>query len=86
MTAIFSSQEFNQNPGRIKKAADEGPVIVTERGERKLVVLSWAQYERLTGSAPNIVELFHDPETAGIEFEPERFTGFGSPSLEGEAA
>ena len=78
MTAVFSSQEFNQNPGRIKKAAEDGPVIVTERGERKIVVLSWAQYETLSSNSPNIIDLFHDPETADIAFEPVRFTGFSS--------
>jgi prevent-host-death family protein len=61
VTAIFSSQEFNQNPGRIKKAAEDGPVIVTERGQRKLVILNWAEYEALSASAPNIVDLFYDP-------------------------
>ena len=76
MTAVFSSQEFNQNPGRIKKAAEDGPVFVTERGERKIVVLSWSQYEALSANSPNIVDLFHDPETADIVFEPVRFAGF----------
>ena len=76
MTAIFSSQEFNQNPGRIKKAAEDGPVIVTERGQRKLVILNWAEYEALSASAPNIVDLFYDPETADIDFEAVRFNGF----------
>ena len=76
MTAIFSSQEFNQNPGRIKRAAEDGPVIVTERGERKLVVMNWEEYQRLSRSGPDIVEMFHDTETAQIDFEPVRFTGF----------
>lgn len=77
MTAIYSSKEFNQNPGRIKKAAETGPVIVTERGKRKLVVLNWDDYEKLTADAPDIVDLFHDAETVDIEFEPARFSGFG---------
>lgn len=78
MTAMFSSQEFNQNPGRIKKAAETGPVIVTERGERKLVVLNWAEYARLALAAPDIITLFHDPDTSDIDFEPGRFGGFSA--------
>jgi prevent-host-death family protein len=76
MTAQFTSQEFNRSPGQVKKAAEAGPVFVTERGKRKLVVLNWEEYARLAAGGPSIVELFHDPETADIAFEPGRFGGF----------
>jgi prevent-host-death family protein len=33
----FTSREFNRSPGRVKRAAADGPVIITERGKPVLV-------------------------------------------------
>jgi hypothetical protein len=39
MATKLSSREFNRNISRAKRAADEGPVIVTYRGEQHYVLL-----------------------------------------------
>jgi len=56
-TTTISSREFNQDLGRAKKAAQEGPVIITDRGRPAHVLLSIEQYLRLTGPQKSIIEL-----------------------------
>lgn len=45
----MTAREFNQNVAKAKRAAREGPVIVTERGVPSHVLLSSEAYERLGG-------------------------------------
>jgi len=68
----ISSREFNQDIGRAKRAADEGPVVITDRGEPVYVLLRHDEYQRLTGEGPTIRELLDQPGTEDIEFEPVR--------------
>jgi prevent-host-death family protein len=51
----FTSREFNREPGRIKRAAAEGPVVITERGKPIMAVLPYGAYERLTGTPPGTI-------------------------------
>ncbi len=60
----LSSREFNQDTSRAKKAAQEGPVFITDRG-RAHVLLSIAEYLRITGGGENIVDALGLP--AGVE-------------------
>ena len=53
----LSSREFNQDTGRAKNAARSGPVFITDRGRPAHVLLTFDEYQRLTGSADNIVDL-----------------------------
>lgn len=68
----ISSREFNQDTSSAKKASRAGPVIITDRGKPAHVLLSIEDYEILTGSKANIVDLLVMPEAADIEFETER--------------
>jgi hypothetical protein len=47
----LSSREFYQDVGRAKRAAEQGPVIITDRGEPSLVVLKYEEYRRLAGKS-----------------------------------
>ncbi len=76
----MSSRKFNQDISAAKKAALDGPVIVTDRGRPAHVLLSIEDYQRLTGTGPSIVELLSSPEVAGIDFEPPRAGGFTRPA------
>jgi len=76
MTTL-SSREFNQDTGRAKKAAANGPVIITDRGKPAHVLLSFDQYEKLSGKKAflpekkgTIVELLAMPGGEDIEFDP----------------
>jgi prevent-host-death family protein len=48
MSTTFSSREFNQDTGRAKKAAADGPVFITDRGRPAHVLLSIEDYQQLT--------------------------------------
>lgn len=71
----FSSREFNQDVTRAKKAAQQGPVFITDRGRPAHVLLTIEEYQRLTGSRATLVELLALPDEADIEFEPPRVRG-----------
>ncbi len=68
----LSSREFNQDVSRAKRAADEGPVIITDRGRPAYVLLRHDAYRRLKGDGRTLVEMLAHPESADIEFEPPR--------------
>jgi prevent-host-death family protein len=61
----LTSREFNQDTGGAKKAAEKGPVYITDRGRPSHVLLTFADFERLTRSQPSIIELLSEP--AGVE-------------------
>jgi prevent-host-death family protein len=68
----LSSREFNQDTSRAKKAASEGPVFITDRGKPAHVLLSIAEYQRLTGGHRKIADALAMPSVADIEFDPPR--------------
>lgn len=72
MASKISSREFNQDVSRAKRAADRGPVIITDRGEPAYVLLRHETYRRLIGGGPSIRELLSLPGAEDIEFEPPR--------------
>jgi prevent-host-death family protein len=74
-TTTLSSREFNQDTGKAKKAANSGPVFITDRGRPAHVLLSIEEYRRVTNSQTSIVELLAMPGAADIEFEPPRLGG-----------
>lgn len=66
----LSSREFNQDTGRAKNAARNGPVFITDRGRPAHVLLTFDDYQRLTGGQDSIIDLLGlPPEEADIELE-----------------
>lgn len=45
----LSARDFNQDVGRAKKAAINGPVIITDRGKPAHVLMSIDAYRKLRG-------------------------------------
>jgi prevent-host-death family protein len=71
----LSSRELNQNVARAKKAAQLGPVFITDRGKPAYVLLSIEEYQRLLlKQRRNIADSLDMPDVADIEFEPQRLT------------
>ena len=64
-TKKLTSREFNQDTGRAKKAAKDGPVYITDRGQPSHVLLTFADYERLAGNQASIIDLLAEPP--GVE-------------------
>ena len=68
----LSSREFNQGASEAKRAANNGPVFITDRGRTAHVLMSFAEYQRLTQQRRNIADALAMPGAADIEFEPPR--------------
>lgn len=63
----LSSREFNQHVSEAKKAATNGPVFITDRGRPAHVLMSIAEYQRLTGGHQKIADLLAMPGAADVE-------------------
>jgi hypothetical protein len=59
----MTSREFNQDTSRAKKAAEPGPVFITDRGRPAHVLLTFDAYEELLGLS--VLDRLGEP--AGIE-------------------
>lgn len=70
----FSSREFNQDVSRIKRAALNGPVFITDRGRPSHVLLSIDEYQKITSQKASIVELLAMPDGADVDFEAPRLS------------
>lgn len=68
----LSSREFNQDTSRAKKAARKGPVFITDRGRPAHVLLTIAEYQKITNQRESILDLLAMPEADEIEFDPPR--------------
>lgn len=64
-----TSREFNQDTGGAKKAAEQGPVFITDRGRPAHVLLSIREYQRLTGGPRKIADLLAMPGIEEIHLE-----------------
>jgi prevent-host-death family protein len=65
----LSSREFNQAASEAKRAANEGPVFITDRGRPAHVLMSIALYKSLTGNRQKIADMLAMPGTADVELE-----------------
>ena len=71
----ISSREFNQDIGKAKKAAKDGPVIITDRGRPAHVLLGVDLYQQITGTQKNILDLLAMPDVSDIDVELPRLNG-----------
>lgn len=68
----LSSREFQQNANQAQKAAHNGPVFITNRGRTAHVLLSYEEYQRITGDRRTIVEALSMPGLEDIDLEAPR--------------
>ena len=71
----LTSREFNQHVARAKRAANEGPVIITDRGRPAYVLMRHETYQRLAGRGVGLRALLSHPESEDFEFQPPRLGG-----------
>jgi prevent-host-death family protein len=76
----LSSREFNQDTSRAKKAAQNGPVFITDRGRPAHVLLTIQEYQRLTGGQMTLIEALAQPDGEDVEFDPPRVKGLYRPA------
>lgn len=67
--ATLTAREFNHDVSAAKRAADREPVIITDRGQPSHVLMSIEEFERLTRSEPDLIELI-GMEDDDIAFDP----------------
>lgn len=63
----LSSRQFNQDGSKAKKAAQLGPVFITDRGRPAHVLLTFNEYKKITSSRIKIADLLAMPGAAEIE-------------------
>jgi prevent-host-death family protein len=68
----LSSREFNQDTSRAKKAAEKGPVFITDRGRPAHVLLSIEQYQALSSHGKTLGQLLAMENADSVQFEPPR--------------
>jgi len=73
---LLTSREFNRDVSLAKREARVEPVLITDRGQPTHVLMSIAEYRRLTGEAESILDLLAMP--APVELEPKDATADGA--------
>lgn len=61
---------FNRHPSRVKRAAASEPVVITEHDRPSFVLLTYAEYERLTGVPSDLAAWIEMSEDVDFEIEP----------------
>jgi prevent-host-death family protein len=64
---LITSREFNRDVSLAKREARIEPVLITDRGQPTHVLMSIADFRRLTGESENILELLALPETVDLD-------------------
>jgi len=80
MPTTISSRDFNQDTSRAKKAAQTGPVFITDRGRPAHVLLTIDEFQRLSAPKQSIVEMLAMPGGEQVEFKPARVGGLLRPA------
>lgn len=79
----FTSREFNQDTARAKRAAKDGPVFITSRGETSYVLLTKQEYDRLKAAETNEPKKFVSLAEALADNRPEADFEFEIPEFKG---
>lgn len=58
----MSSREFNQDAGKAKRLAMQGPVFITDRGRLAHVLLTIEEYQKITATHRNMADMLGCPE------------------------
>ena len=74
ISQTFSSRDFTRDVSAAKRAAADGPVLITDRGRPAFALLNIDDYYRLTGRGEKTLLDVMDgiPGGDGIEFDPPR--------------
>ena len=72
--AEISTREFAAEPLKVKRLAQDGPVVVTNRGRPELVILRYERWRLLVPQevSEDLAEALGDEAAAEVEFDPPR--------------
>lgn len=65
----LTSQEFDEDARRARKAAESGPVFITIRGQPTYVLLGIDEYRHLVGQRGKIAVLLTTPGAEDVELD-----------------
>ena len=68
--ATMTAREFNRDVSAAKRAAEHGPVLITDRGEPSFVLLSIQEYHRMSDTSSELLDRLSMDDDMDIEFEP----------------
>ncbi len=68
--ATVTAAEFNQRPSQVKRAAENEPVVITEHSRPSFVLLTYAEYQRLLRTPPDLVDWLEMDDEVEFEIEP----------------
>jgi len=68
--ATVTAAEFNQRPSQVKRAAEEGPVVITEHSRPSFVLLTYAEYQRLLRTPSDLAEWLEMDEEIEFDIDP----------------
>lgn len=73
MGIIITSRDFNRDVSAAKRAAEQGPVTITDHGRPSHVLLTAEEFDRLSGRQELMGDRLWKDQDPSIEFElPER--------------
>lgn len=68
----LSSRELNHDVSSAKKAAQKGPVVITDRGKPSHVLMTYGDFQRLTGKRRHLTESLAMPGLSEIDLDATR--------------
>lgn len=68
----LTSRELNHDVSSAKKAAKDGPVIITDRGKPSHVLMTYDEFRRLSGGHRSLAQALAMPGLSDIDFDPPR--------------
>ncbi|MFE3545159.1 type II toxin-antitoxin system prevent-host-death family antitoxin [Nocardia sp. NPDC059177] len=68
--STMSARELNRDVSAAKRAALQGPVVITDRGEEAFVLLSIEEYRRLRADSQDIVARLSMDDYDDVDFDP----------------
>lgn len=73
MSTTITSRDFNRDVSAAKRAAEQGPVTITDHGRRSHVLLTAEDFDRLTGGQELMGDRLWRDQDPSIELDlPER--------------
>lgn len=73
MSTRISSREFNRDVSAAKRAAEHGPVTITDHGRPSHVLMTADEFDRLSGRQELMGDLLWEGQDPNVELElPER--------------
>lgn len=80
MAKTLTSREFNQDTGLAKRAAQDGPVYITDRGQPSHVLMTFEAYNKLATHSTSMSDLLSaTPGIGDFDFEPSRSRDLAEP-------